>query len=174
LLHCNWDTSVYDELIIPLLYLLVWGKKTFVDGNDLKTNIMNYMPRLNKFTFNICSSNHFYNQINLPSNEDIQHTFRDFKNNQIISCVDYFQQRKYRQCHIYSYPYKLEQYNDIKNNFPGGIFRCTCEVSLFDERPFEHEFFLRLAQPFPLMEKLTLINRKRQNNKRFRQSKNEN
>ncbi len=31
------------------------------------------------------------NQIYLPSNDTIQHTFKDFKNNQITSYNDYFQ-----------------------------------------------------------------------------------
>ncbi|CAF4588253.1 unnamed protein product, partial [Rotaria sp. Silwood2] len=38
-------------------------------------------------------------------------------------------------------------------------------VSLHDERPFEHEFFLRIAQSFPFMKELTLINKKPQKNK---------
>ena len=57
----------YDELIVPLLhrmlnleklslYLVTSVRKTFIDGNDLKKNIINHMPRLNKFTFNIRSS----------------------------------------------------------------------------------------------------------------------
>ena len=174
----------YDELIVPLLHrmshlekldlcLYVSGREKIFDGNDLKMNIINHMPRLNKFTFNIRSSSHFYNQINL-SNEDIQKTFRNFKDKQIISCADYFSKNADGECHIYSYPYKLTHYNGITNNFPGGIFECVREVSLFDERPFEHEFFLRIAQSFPLMEKLTVNNEKRQINKRFGKSKNEN
>ncbi|CAF1417233.1 unnamed protein product [Rotaria sordida] len=181
-LCCNKDTYVYDELIVPLLHrmshleeldlsLIISGKKTFVDGNDLKTNIINNMPFLNKFTFNIRSFNHFYNQINIPSNEDIQYTFNGYKDNQIISCVDYFPKRNSSQCHIYSYPYKLKHYDNITNNFPGGIFKCVREVSLFDERSFEHEFFLRIAESFPLMKKLTLINMKPQINKFYEQSK---
>ncbi|CAF3878103.1 unnamed protein product [Rotaria sp. Silwood1] len=181
-LYCNRDTYVYDELIVPLLYrmsdlekldlsLIISGKETFVDGNDLKKNIINKMLFLNKFTFNIRSFSHFYNQINIPSNEDIQHTFNDYKDNQIISCVDYFPSRNSSQCHIYSYPYKLKHYDNITNNFSGGIFKCVREVSLFDERPFEHEFFLRIAESFPLMEKLTLINMKPQINKFYQQSK---
>ncbi|CAF1432737.1 unnamed protein product [Rotaria sordida] len=183
-LHCNRDTYVYDELIVPLLYrmsdlekldlsLIISGKGTFVDGNDLKTNIINKMPFLNKFTFNIRSFSHFYNQINIPSNEDIQHTLNDYKDNQIISCVDYFPNRNSSQGHIYSYPYKLKHYDNITNNFSGGIFKCVREVSSFDERSFEHEFFLRIAESFPLMEKLTLINMKPQINKFYQQSKND-
>ncbi|CAF0992912.1 unnamed protein product [Rotaria sordida] len=136
------------------LSLIVSRKKIFIDGYDLKTNIINNMTLLNKFTFNICSLSHFYNQI--------------------ISCIDYFQKRNYGQCHIYSYPYKLKYYDNITNNFPGGIFKCVREISLFDERPFEHEFFLQIQKSFPLMEKLTLINKKPQINKFNEQSKDDN
>ena len=86
------------------LCLLVCREKTFIDGNDLNLNILNHMPLLNKFTFNIRSSIRFYNQISLPSNEYIQQTFKDFENKQIISYIDYFPENKYSQCHIYSYP----------------------------------------------------------------------
>ncbi|CAF3414717.1 unnamed protein product [Rotaria sp. Silwood2] len=175
-------TDGYDELILPLLHrmsnlhelnlsLFVWTTETFVDGNNLKISIINHMGLLNKFTFNIVTTTSFYNQTNLPSNDYIQETFKDFENKQIISSVDYFQQNKSSQCHIYSYPYQLKDYDNITNNFPGGIFISVRRVSLFDERPFEHEFFLRIAQSFPFMEKLTLINNKRQNNKQFGKSK---
>jgi hypothetical protein len=132
------------------------------------------MLKLNKFTFNILSSSRFYNEINLQSNEFIQKTFSDFTDKQIIYCADYFRRKKKGQCHIYSYPYKLKYYDDITNNFPGGIFKCVRKVSLFDEHPFEHEFFLRIQKSFPLMENLTVVNQKRQINKQFRKSKNEN
>jgi hypothetical protein len=179
------DTDFYDELILPLLHRMsnlekldlslgVCTNKTFVDGNNLKLNIINHMPLLNKFTFNIRSSSRFYNQFNFPSNEYIQETFKDFQNEQIISSIDYFQEKEYSQCHIYSYPYELTYYDNITNNFPGGIFESVRQISLFDERPFEHDFFFRIAQSFPFLENLTLINRKRQNNKQFRKSKHQN
>jgi hypothetical protein len=154
------------------LSISVFGR--IVDGNDLKTNIMNHMLQLNKFTFNIRSFSRFSNQVNLPSNDGIQYTFKDFKDNQIISCVDYFPETEKGQCHVYSYPYQLRQYNNLTNNFPGGLFKCVREVSLFDEHPFEHEFFLRIAQSFPLMKKLTIVNRKQQSKKRFIGTKNDN
>jgi hypothetical protein len=174
------NTDLYDELILPLvhrmlnleqlhLHLVVNRDNEFIDGNHLKNNIINHMLRLNKFTFNIRSSSRFYNQINFPSNDDIQKTFRDFQNNQITCCVDYLPKALKSQCHIYSYPYQSKYYDNITNNFPGGLFKCVREVSLFDERPFEHEFFFQIQKSFPLMEKLKIINEKPQNNKRFNQ-----
>jgi hypothetical protein len=155
------------------LCLVLCREETFIDGNDLKLNIINHMPLLNKFTFNIRSSIRFDNEINLPSNEYIQQTFKDFENQQIISSIDYFPEDKHSQCYIYSYPYQLKKYDNITNNFPGGIFKSVRQISLFDERPFEHEFLLRIAHSFPFMKKLTLINKKPQN-KQFRKSKNQN
>ncbi len=132
------------------MYLSVDRNNRFIDGDDLQKNIINYMGRLNQFRFNIRSTILLKDQIDLLSNEDIEHSFKDFSNNQIISCVNYFLEAKKGQCHIYSYPFTITSYENIANNFPGGLFTCVCEVSLFDEHPFEHELFIRITQSFPL------------------------
>ena len=140
------------------LYLSICGRQTFVGGTDLKKNILNYMSQLKKFSFSIHSSIYLNNEINLPSNEDVQNTFKDFKDNQIISSVDYFSNNKKVQCHVYSYPYKRIKYKRISNNFPCKYFPYVREISLFDEQPFEHEFFLRITQAFPNVKILRLEN----------------
>jgi hypothetical protein len=179
------DVHFYDELIVPLLHrmlnlekldlqFVVYRDKGLINGNDFKEDIINNMARLNKFTFNIRLFNYHPNQINIPSNEYIQYTFKDFKDNEIISCVDYFQEKQYCYCHIYSYPYRMNYYDNISNNFPGGLFENVHRVSLFDERPFEYEFFLQIARSFPFMKNLTVTNNKPQKNKLYRKSKNDN
>ncbi|CAF4658373.1 unnamed protein product, partial [Rotaria sp. Silwood2] len=125
------------------------------------------MSRLKRFQFYICSNLNLSNQVYLPSKEDIQHKFRDFKDNQVIAYIDYFQERQYSLCHIYSYCYKLKYYHTITNNFPNGL--------LYDERPFEHKFFLRIAQSFPFINIWSIKkNSKSQNKKLCRESKNDN
>ncbi|CAF2186042.1 unnamed protein product, partial [Rotaria magnacalcarata] len=172
-LTCQLEQNYYDELIIPLLhrmpnlesislYLAHDHIHRFIDGNDLKKNIINHMPRLNKFLFNIRSIISLNDQISLLSNNDIQRTFSNFTGNQIISCVNYFPKMKRGQCHIYSYPYTLNYYHNITNNFPGGLFKRVREISLYDEHPFEYEFFIEIAQAFPSLRKLSLSNRKGQ------------
>ncbi|CAF3671306.1 unnamed protein product [Rotaria sp. Silwood1] len=94
------------------LYLFVYGRETFLDGNE---------------------------------------AFKNFKYNNIMSCVDHFPKAQIGQCHIYSYLYELEHYGTKANNFPGGIFKCVRKILLFDERSFEHEFFLRTSQSFPML-----------------------
>ncbi|CAF4092199.1 unnamed protein product, partial [Rotaria sordida] len=95
-----------------------------IDGDNLENNIINHMTRLNKFTFNICSVICLDQLINVPLNEDIKYSFRNFQNNQIISSVDYFSRTGLLYCHVYSYPYTWTFYHNIANNFPGGLFKC--------------------------------------------------
>jgi hypothetical protein len=174
-------THYYNELILPLLYrmsnleelglyLRVHVVKTFIDGNHLKENILNRMSRLNQFTFCIRSSIFIRNQMYFTSTEDIQRTFIDFPINQIISYVDYFPNVGLSQCHIYSYPPLVEYFGNLTNNFPGGLFNHVRDVSLFDEHPFEHEFFRRIQKSFPFMERLCVFNHKPQNSKQSYQS----
>ncbi|CAF2971578.1 unnamed protein product [Rotaria sp. Silwood2] len=185
-LSCNLGTNYYDELILPLLhrmsnleqlglYVAIFIDTTFIDGNHLKKNIINRMSRLNQFKFYIRSFMHIRNQVNFPSTEDIQRTFIDFpNNNNIISYVDYFSEAKQSQCHIYSYPSFMPYYGNITNNFPGGLFKYVRVVSLFDEHPFEHEFFLLIQESFPFMEQLSVANYKSQNHKQSYESNNDN
>lgn len=49
-------------------------------------------------------------------------------------------------------------YQKVSNHFPGGLYQHVYIVFLYDERPFEHEFFLRISQSFPLMKELHLTN----------------
>ncbi|CAF4520899.1 unnamed protein product, partial [Rotaria sp. Silwood2] len=60
------------------------------------------------------------------------------------------------------------------NNFPGGLYTYVRVVLLLDERPFEHEFFLRIQKSFPFMEQLTLNNQKSQNRKQSYELNNDN
>ncbi|CAM4901499.1 unnamed protein product [Rotaria socialis] len=184
-LSCDFEISNYDETILPLLYRMsnlevlglcftVCDRETFIDGNDLKRRIINRMLRLNQFTFYISSLMYIDNKMNLPSRDDIQRTFIDFPNDQIISYVDYFSEEKRSQCHIYSYPSLMPYCGSITNNFPGGLFKNVRTVFLHDEYPFEHEFFLRIVQSFPYMQELCVNNFKSQNRKHSDESSNDN
>ena len=152
------------------LFLSIYVEERFFDGNHLKQNILYPMSQLKQLTFDIRSVMYIRNVINLPSKEDIQRTFIGFHYPDIVSCVDYFRERESAQCHVYSYPCLMPYYDDITNNFPGGFFPCVRVVSLYDEVPFEHEFFMRIVRSFPFMENLSLMNRKSQNHKQFSES----
>lgn len=168
------DVEAYDESIVPLLRQMlnldslslecvIRECHRFMDGYDLQKDIIDHLSRLKVFAFNIRSVLFLTNQVSLLSNEDIRRTFANFPIKQIISCVDYFPKNGSGQCHMYSYPYPMHSYDNITNNFPGGLFQSVRRISLFDERPFEHAFFVRIAQAFPFVTILSFDNRKGQN-----------
>lgn len=82
------------------LNITVKGYERFIDGDILRKNIIIYMPRLYKFTFNIYSTIDHRNQTNFPLNEHIQETFKYISNTQIMTSIDHFQEKEYSQCHI--------------------------------------------------------------------------
>ncbi|CAF4451789.1 unnamed protein product [Rotaria socialis] len=59
----------------------------------------------------------------------------------------------------------MKHYEPVTNNFPDGLYPYVRVVSLHDEYPFEHEFFSRIVQSFPFMQKLSIANRHGQNHK---------
>ncbi|CAF1514711.1 unnamed protein product, partial [Rotaria sordida] len=147
---------------LSLFFISCFGP--IIDGDTLETNIINHLTKLNKFTFNIRSIVFLKNLVNLPSNDEIKNTFKNFRNNQIISTVEYFSKMDQVHCHVYSYPYIWTSYFYITNHFADGLFKCVRRIYLTDERPFEHEFFLRIHNSFPFIEKLCLHNYEPQKN----------
>jgi len=147
------------------LNLRVNKKETFIDGNSLKS-LINDMAQLSKFTFNIRSVADFEDESTFVSNEDIENSFSNFQFGQVMCWMDYFFQLEFGQCRIYSCPYVWKEYAEITNSFPGGLFPHVQKISLFDDRPFEYEFFLRISQSFPLIKVLNVVNRKPQQKKK--------
>lgn len=90
--------------------------------------------------------------------ENLPPTLIDFSDNGMIAYLDSFPEAGLCRYHIYLYPSVMEYYNDISNHFPDGLFQYVRVVSLYDEQPFQEEFFLRIHKSFPLLEKLSLCN----------------
>jgi len=144
--------------------------KRFIDGNNLKNDIISYMPHLKTFEFNIRSAIHVETATNVSSIEYIRNTFNDFTDYKIISYIDHFPDEKCSECHMYSYPNTMSHLRRLTNNFPGELFQYIREVLLEDQYPFEHEFFIRISQSFPLLKILSIENCSPQNRKQLQQS----
>ena len=184
-------TLLYDDLILPLLQrminleqlflylLLVRNNKDYIDGNQLDDDILIYMPRLNKFSFNIdtyIEKNN--NQIVFSSNEDIQRSFKRKEYGSVSSLVEYFTNQKERcchicampyqyrsRCHIYSLPYQFEDFAFLTNSFQGGILESVLSLIMTDCCSFEHNFFKLISQSFPLLKQLIIRNNEPQKEK---------
>ena len=174
-------TPDFEETILPLLCrmsnleslhlcLRVYFPSTFIDEFYLMRHLP-CVPRLKQFRFFI----HSYlflsvGHSNLPIMKNIEQIAFRSANQSIISYGDYFPTKKKAQYILYSSPCYGDFFSGITNRFPGGRFDHVRRISLHDEKPFEHEFFLRLEQSFPSMEELTIANATGQHRRKAEQS----
>jgi len=121
------------------------------------------MPYLQSFIFDIVTETVEINKESLPSSYDIRRTF--IQRGQHVDCyVDYY--RTSGRCHIYSLPFVMERMHAVTNNFAGGRFMSVRSLGVSDSiRPFEHEFFARIARAFSLLNSLRVFNGYRQREK---------
>ncbi|CAF1360576.1 unnamed protein product [Rotaria sordida] len=168
----NIQSEIFQRLFAEKLSLNISvHRSTFIDGNDLN-DIISHMPNLKNFICSIHSNVYIDDLIHLPSNQSIQRTLKNLEKYEIVSYTDYFPNDKIGQCHIFSHSYATNSLRRLTNSFPGGLFKFVHEISLYDEHPFEHEFFVCIAQAFPFLKILTIDNKSSQS-KRHCQSSNE-
>jgi hypothetical protein len=115
------------------------------------------MARLHTFTFYISTENDINDSTIRLSNNDIQQTFTNRKNQQVACNVNYF--GKYKVfCQVFSLPFTFDRLEKITNNFSTIIFNYVIYLVLSDTVPFKHEFFVRVARAFPLLKYLSVKN----------------
>jgi hypothetical protein len=59
-------------------------------------------------------------------------------------------------CRVFSLPFKFHRLETIGNNIPNIVFDSVTHLTLRDNDPFRHEFFLRLARAFPFLKSLSI------------------
>ncbi|CAF1116686.1 unnamed protein product [Adineta steineri] len=173
-LTCYNDTYTYDNRVIPLLHrmpnleqlllcLTIRNHNGLIDGTHLQNEILIYMPLLNNFACDIRTRN--LNNGSLPtlSNDDIQQTLSNIRYGPMMGSIRYFSTNSYL-CHIFTLPFAFDRLQCLTNNFPNAIFDRVCYLSIQDELPFEHEFFIRLSHAFPSLKHLIVMNRTAQQN----------
>lgn len=152
---------------LEMIYLeFLHQTNSLLNDNILQKYCTDRMPRLNKLTCNIVSIIHPTDP-RVPSNEEIQRTFRTLEDNSIIVSTYRFIKQKLLICHMYTLPYTSTIHHIVTLDFSGEMFKSVRVASLVDDRPFEHHFFLQIARAFPFLEKLTLCNNEQQQNIRI-------
>ncbi|CAF3738452.1 unnamed protein product [Rotaria sp. Silwood1] len=61
-------------------------------------------------------------------------------------------------CLVFSLPFTFNYFDYIGNTFPNIIFNDVRSLQVQDQVPFEHEFFIRIASSFPILEQLSVVN----------------
>ncbi|CAF4100218.1 unnamed protein product [Rotaria magnacalcarata] len=91
------------------------AERSYIDGNQLYEQVRKYLPRLNKFMFNIHT--HIVDtgiKIDLPSNEDIRNSFikRGFQS--VGTGATKTPINNKGDCHVYSLPYLFDDFLFLK------------------------------------------------------------
>ena len=61
-------------------------------------------------------------------------------------------------CHVFSLPFMFHDIEYIGITFPSTIFRTVTHLSVHDQVPFQHEYFIRIARCFTMLRNLRVIN----------------
>jgi hypothetical protein len=164
---------------LKLCISIIRSNRNYIDGNQLYDDIFIYMPRLNKFTFNIQTFVDKRNdKIIFSSNEDIQCSFNRKQYGSVDSYVETFtRENKYKchkcslpyefksRCHIYSLPYQFKDFDFLTNSFQGGMFNTVISIIITDCKSLEHNFFKLISESFPRLKDLYIFNKEPMNNK---------
>ena len=167
--ECSCSTKKYETEFLTLLRrmsnleeltLNIWinRRTSFIVGPQIKNDLLVHLPRLSKLMF------HIQNEVvkeHLPlhslSEEDIQRSFAGVTN-QPVACI-LTRYSSTATCRVFSLPYIFNEFHYLNNRFPLIIFPHVTRLEAYDTVPFEHEFFLRIAHYFPLLEHLTVFNK---------------
>ena len=139
----------------------------YIDGNQLYEDVLKFIPQLNKFNFSIHTQVMITDGegiMNLQSNEMIRNSFMEKGFQSIGVCADEQLLNREGNCHVYSLPYQFNEFLYLNNSFQGGKFDKVRFLSMFDQRPFEHQLFEIISKDFPCLQTLTIYNYKQPEN----------
>ncbi|CAF3544951.1 unnamed protein product [Rotaria sp. Silwood1] len=167
-------TNAYDCRILSLLRRMPNLNKltlslnvmrlTVIDGIHLDEKILIHMLYLNTFIFHICTiistseTNYFL------SPNYIRNTFNNWKYSPVSCYIDHFSDG-FTYCNIYSITCQMTRFMHLTNSSRGYHFQFVTYLTLYDIRPFEHDFFEWISRAFPLLEYLLIHNSIPQENK---------
>jgi hypothetical protein len=164
-------TRLYDPFIVPLLSGMINLEKlklclrvvrlnsNYIDGNQLYDQFLCSMPKLKRFTFDIKTKVQNQNaNIELSSNEQIQRSFVGKFYQQVLSYVNSNSTKLMGECHVYSLPYDFEYLFNVNNSFQGDRFVKVQQLHMMDSVDFTYELFQRVAQDFPFLKYLCIMN----------------
>ncbi|CAF4166176.1 unnamed protein product, partial [Adineta steineri] len=175
-------TFHFDDYIIPLLrrminleelilFLSVIGNDSaLIDGIELHNQVSVHMSHLNKFVFSINTGIRIVNnEMDVPSNQDIENSFIGKEYGQVGSCVhfepntpedttiDYDQAKGVVKSHIYSLPYQFESFLHLNSSFQGGIFPFLKNLKISNMEPQKKKQHPSTLISFPHLNLLNLI-----------------
>lgn len=134
------------------LYLRIRSTNLFIDPIYLLNQFSMDIPKLHSFSFYLSIRlNQKALTCCLPNNQFEQKNIKAVHSpvsNMISRCSST------AIFHTFTIPFEFTTLMDLGNVFPNIVFKYVTELWLKDDVPFRQEFFLRIAQSFPLLRKL--------------------
>ncbi|CAF4341517.1 unnamed protein product [Rotaria sp. Silwood2] len=152
-LKCYVQINQYDNKILPLLH----HRARFIDKTHLQNEILIYMPRLHSFTFYISTDHNTVDLFHDVPRQDNQRIVTNIGQQSMANIIHYTSINK-AVYHIFSLPFVFDHLEDIGNIFTDTIFNYVTYLLVQDIFPFNHEFFIRIARSFPLLNNLRIVN----------------
>jgi hypothetical protein len=140
-----------------MLSLCITHRNLFVDGIYLTNEILNHMPHLHTFIFDIATEHVMFNGQFKPYPDDIRCSF--IKRGHDVDCYIDYDLAGSGRCHVYSLQFNMGRIYPITHSFPGGMFVNVRNLRMRDlYHSFEHGFFVQISHSFPLLIRLSLYN----------------
>ncbi|CAF1208313.1 unnamed protein product [Adineta steineri] len=127
------------------LYLRFVSRNKFIDSKSFINNLSPYMTRVYSLKF--------YFSIENNRNDTLDYSFNiNIQSQETSNIVCY--SVKTVTYHVFTLPFEFIKLVSIGNIFPNIVFNNVIELWIHDIIPFQHEFFLRITQSFPLLQHL--------------------
>ena len=138
----------------------------YLDGDELSDQLLNYLTKLQRFTFHIETLiEERTSDAALSTNEAIQRSFSGKHYQQVASVMCQAVNVYSYHCHIYSLPYDFDYFHDLNNCFRAGSFKKVRFLTMLDEYPFETALFRLISRDMPFLEQLKITNEHPQKHK---------
>lgn len=145
------------HLIELNLSLVVSYRASFVDGTELVNHILNPLVNLRALHFSVISERVGLIEELHPSPAVLTRALIERGHN--VCCYTDYNVLSQGHCHLYSLPFTMDHFRIHSHRFPGGSFASVRYLYAQDfVNPFEHEFFVRIAQSFPSLERFGIFN----------------
>ncbi|UJR34276.1 hypothetical protein I4U23_021680 [Adineta vaga] len=150
----NINLQCFDDFLV-----ILDGRFNQLEILDIKLCNVHY-PHRTKNEGNLLNLNYFSLDVTLTMCDYYETILPPPLSNENI--ITRLPKARHSRCHAYSYPSLTKSYDYVTNSFPGGLFSHVRRVVLYDERPFEHELFLRACKSFPFLTQLAVTDEKSQ------------
>ncbi|CAF5050278.1 unnamed protein product, partial [Rotaria magnacalcarata] len=133
------------------LYLRIACPSVYIDPIYLINEFSMNMSRLHSFNFYLSTENNRNDLVRYLSNNNFKQNYTNTVYQEVSNIISF------SACtaahHVFTLPFEFIMLLDIGNMFPNTVFKNVIELRVHDVVPLEHEFFLRVAQAFPRLQR---------------------